>query len=121
MADFKPLDHLSEMEQLSALGLSEKQIASKLNIHPDALRAYRQTIPAVERAIQSGLNNTIILATQRLKELIDQGDFKSIKFFLEKKAGWVNDIVTSSSGNDKPTLDSFQLKLITKKEDVEED
>lgn len=111
MAEFKPLEHLEEMEQLSALGLSEKQIASKLNIHPDSLRAYRQTYPAVEKAIQNGLNNTIILATQRLGELIAGSDFRAIKFFLEKKAGWGDLVVTASET--KPSVNSFALKLIS--------
>ena len=108
MATWKPLDHLDEVKQLASLGLTEKQIATKLNVHPDVFRHHRMHTPALERAMQAGLNNTIIIATTQLQMLINQGDFKAIKFFLEKKGGWGDNIMID--GPSKPSFNNFNLK-----------
>jgi hypothetical protein len=105
---WNPLDHLDEVKQLASLGLSEKQISTKLNIHAEVMRYHRMHCKKFEQAIQEGLNNTIIIATQQLNSLINQGDFKAIKFFLEKKAGWGDLAITDSSS--KPSFNNFNLK-----------
>lgn len=116
---WNPLDHLVEVRKLAALGLSEKQIATKLNVHPDVLRHHRTKCKELEQAIQEGLNNTIIIATTQLQMLINQGDFKAIKFFLEKKGGWGDQIQVD--GVNKPSFGTFQLNLVKKEENVDPD
>lgn len=108
-AQWNPLDHLDEMRELASLGLTEKQIATRLNIHQDVLRYYRNSNAKVDQAIQEGLNNTIYEATRQLGRLINGGDFKAIKFFLEKKGGWSDNIQLEIS---KPTNKSFVLKQV---------
>jgi hypothetical protein len=100
------LDHLAEITTLASLGLNEKQIANRLNLHPDVFRFYRNKHPEVNDAIQQGLSHTIELATTQLNLLIQQGDFKAIKFFLEKKGGWGDHIQFEVN---KPTNKSFNL------------
>lgn len=112
MADIDIKEHLSEIKYLSSLGLSEKQIASKLSIHHDALRYYRNTVPEVESAFQEGLTTTIMIATQKLQELIISGDFKAVKFFLEKKGGWQDTIHITE--RKLPSRNDFKLNKIEK-------
>lgn len=115
MATWNPKGHLKEITYLASLGLTEKQIATKLNIHQDVLRYHRNNNPELENALQIGLNSTIIIAVEQLTNLIKGGDFKAIKFFLEKKAGWGDSIVSDS--NVKPTHSTFQLNLVKKETD----
>lgn len=118
MAKWKPKDHLAEVKKLASLGLTEAQIATKLNVHPDVFRWHRNDCKELERAMQEGLNTTIESA-EGLLQLIRQQDFKAIKFWLEKRGGWGDDISTSTVS--KPSFNNFNLKptpMPEKEEDV---
>lgn len=112
MADIDIKKHLSEIKYLSSLGLSEKQIASKLSLHHAVLRYHRNNDPEVEAAFQEGLTSTILIATERLQKLITQGDFKAIKFFLEKKGGWQDTVHITE--RKLPSRTDFKLTKIEK-------
>lgn len=114
---FDPRDHLDEIKRLASLGMSEAQIATKLNIDKASMRAFRRTFPEVEQAIQQGLNESIEQATASLMAMVKSADFRAIKYFLDKKGGWGDQSIEISSS--KPSIASFELKLVTKKEDVE--
>lgn len=112
---FNPKKALEEVKYLASLGLNDKQIATKLNLHVDEFRFHRKNCPELEQAMQSGLNETILSATVQLQRLINSGDFKAIKFFLEKKGGWQDTIQTSQPS--KPSHQSFNLTLVEPKRD----
>ena len=112
---FKPKEHLDEVRKLASLGLSEAQIAMRLNVHLDIFRYHRQKCKELDRAIQEGLNSTVIRAAEELQRLIMSCDFKAIKFFLEKKGGWGND--TQVNTVKKPSHQSFNLTLVEPKRD----
>ena len=113
---WNPLEHLDEVRELSSLGLSERNMASKLNVHPDSFRHFRKNIPEFDKAVVDGLNSTIIIAAIELKRLIHSGDFKAIKFFLEKKGGWGD---APQSTITLPNIGSFNLVKVVKEQDKE--
>lgn len=110
---FNPKKAVEEVKYLASLGLNDKQIATKLNLHVDEFRYHRKNCPELEQAMQSGLNETIVNATVQLGRLINSGDFKAIKFFLEKKGGWDNQVQIEPT--QKPSHSSFNLNLIPPK------
>ena len=110
---FNPKKVIEEVKYLSSLGLNDKQIATKLNLHVDEFRFHRKNCLELEQAMQAGLNETILSATVQLQRLINSGDFKAIKFFLEKKGGWQDNIQVIQPS--KPSHNSFNLTMIAQK------
>ena len=116
MTEWDPLKHLAEVKHLSSLGLSERTIASRMNVDPATFRYYRKQVPAFDKAVTDGLDETIISAATGLKALIEQGDFKAIKFFLEKRGGWGDTVQQAAV---LPSHDTYTLTKVVKADPVE--
>ena len=81
----------------------------KLNISRSVFLKYRQKWPEVQQAMDEELNHGIDFAENKLMQLIQQGDFKAISFFLERKGanrGWGQnrEIQLNSNGLIQPII-----------------
>lgn len=110
--NWQPLEHLEKIEYLASLGLDEGQIAAQFNIPSTTLRYWRVEEPKVNLAIERGLSSSILIATDQLNQMIQNGDFKAIRFFLERKGGW-GTTVTIRNSLTLPSVDSFNLEEIS--------
>ena len=79
---------LAEVERLAACGLSEADIAAALSIHPETLRRRKRDSDSLVAAIARGRARGTVRASEALARKIDEGDTRSILFFLRARAGW---------------------------------
>lgn len=91
-----------------SLGINAN-VYRKLNISRSAFLRYRQRWPEVQQAMDEELNHGIDFAENKLMQLIQQGDFKAISFFLERRGanrGWgqQREIQLNSNGLVQPII-----------------
>lgn len=87
MAKKKEFD-LDEVERLAGLGLTEEQIGLALGVSRATVQRNRAEDEAFEAAYKKGKGQGVAHVTNKLRELIDNGNPTSILFFLKCKGNF---------------------------------
>jgi transposase len=77
---YKPREIIAQIQGSGGLA---SEIARRLGVSDRTVMAYQKRYPSVEKAIRDERNQTLDLAESKLLELIQQGHFPAVKFFLE--------------------------------------
>jgi len=86
MAKKKEFD-LDEVERLAGLGLTEEQIGLALGVSRATI-SRNKADDTFDAALKRGRAAGIAHVTNKLRELVDNGNPTSTLFFLKCKAGW---------------------------------
>ncbi len=114
-----PLIDLVLLRHLAELGMSEKQMAVRLNIDPAVFRFLRKNDANVEGIIQRGFIMTYETALENIMNGVMAGDLKWTKIFIDR---W--DKLNNTEGTSlaiKPSVNGFNLQLIKTPEPEETD
>lgn len=84
--------NLVEVEALAARGLTFKEIAQALKIHVFTLIRKRRELSEFNDAVERGRATGASLISNKLFELGLAGDETAVKFYLERRCGWGEDI-----------------------------
>jgi len=122
--DFKiTIEVLNKVSKLAAQGMSKPQIANVLFINMKTYNKLQEDNSDFGDAYFQGVTSGIQVATEKLFERVVAGDFKSVKFYLEKRDadnwGEGGELTTEMGPLEEPimgdsdaeTLDSFFEQL----------
>lgn len=79
---------LKQIEDLSALGLTQGQIAERLGVSRQLISEKKKQIPDLSDIIKKGRARGVEQATSKLQELIAEKDLGAIAFYLKARGGW---------------------------------
>lgn len=81
---------LVEVEQLSAQGLNEQQVADALGIHQATLARRKKASASFADALKKGKARGVKEVTNFLFEQAEGGNTSAAIFFLKNRAGWTD-------------------------------
>jgi hypothetical protein len=91
---------ISDVEKMSAMGLTQDQIAYNIGINPDTLYVYKNKNTEISEAIKRGRAKGTRYVTSQLMKNIEAGNFHAQKYWLTVHAGWKEIQVTEFTGKD---------------------
>jgi len=100
----KPIEFdLKQVESYAARGLNQEQIADALGIHRSTLFANKAKSADFSDAIKRGLAKGLAIVTNKLFELVQEGNLGAICFFLKCRGGddWKEKLSLQSDQQEK--------------------
>ena len=88
-----------QAENLSAQGLTMKQIANVMGMGEATLYEKQQKFPEFSEAIKKGRDKGVQAVTNALFRKAVQGDNTAIIFYLKNRAGWTDRVQTEHIGD----------------------
>lgn len=89
-----------QVEKLAGFGLTQEQIADWFGVSDRTLRNHLSTDAALAAAYKTGRAKQLAKVTEKLSDLIENGDRASIFFYLKTQAGWKETAVTELTAPD---------------------
>ena len=91
-----PKSVYATVEEYGYSGLDMRQVCAYYGITWSAWKAETKRDPHIEMAYRKGKARRDLMASRKLMEQIEEGDVKSLLFYLERKAGWKPDAAPRS-------------------------
>lgn len=79
---------LDEVARLAECGLTQGEISDALGISSRTFYNRKAQVAEFAEKVKQGRARGVVIATNALWQLIEDGNFAAIRFFLKAKAGW---------------------------------